>query len=240
MHSIFSRARTISTPKKSHDAAAHDEFGRINSRGSARGLTASPIPTKKDKKDGKDKGRAKAAAAAVEQENSEYAIPDGTFLPLNLDPPRFEATADQPAFVQQKGHDYGHLSYHRHVVLGLEEVARLVDVVGNELALRGLTTPFIFSALALDVSSNAVKRLIRAFLRTCSKPSADANHQWHEEARLAGPQALGMCLRWGLARVIRIVKGQEVRGIVSYENYLEWRDAEIGACACRLPESAHR
>ena len=52
MHSIFSRARTISTPKTSHDVATQDEFGRINSRGSARGLTASPLPTKKDKKDG--------------------------------------------------------------------------------------------------------------------------------------------------------------------------------------------
>ncbi|KZT64696.1 hypothetical protein DAEQUDRAFT_678109 [Daedalea quercina L-15889] len=228
MPSIFSRARTISTPKKSHEAAAHDEFGRITSGGSARRLTASPVPTpKKDKKDGKDKSRARTSSSALEPESAEYSIPDGTFLPLNLDPPRFEAMADQPAFEQQKGHDYGHLSYYRHVVLGLEEVARLVDVVGNELALRGLTTPFIFSALALDVSSNAVKRLIRAFLRTCSKPSPDSDHQWREEAQLAGPQELGMCLRWGLARVIRIVKGQEVRGLVSYENYLEWREAEI-------------
>ncbi|KAH9917724.1 uncharacterized protein B0H18DRAFT_1087011 [Fomitopsis serialis] len=233
MHSIFSRARTISTPKKSVDTTTPDEFGRVNSRGSARGLTASPAPGKKDKKDGKDKGRARTASAA-EPDSPEYAVPDGTFLPLSLDPPRFEATADQPAFEQQKGHDYGHLSYQRHVVLGLEEVARLVDVVGNELALRGLTTPFIFSALALDVSSNSVKRLIRAFVRTCSKASPEADHQWHEEARLAGPQELGMCLRWGLARVIRIMKGQEVRGVVSYENYLEWRDAEL---AHSYPES---
>lgn len=37
-----------------------------------------------------------------------------------------------------------------------------------------------------------------------------------------------MCLRWGLARVVRIVAGQEMRGLVSWQNYLDWRESESG------------
>lgn len=232
MPSLFSRSRTTSTPKKSSETAAYDEFGRIDSRGSARTLL-SPHGKKDKKKESKNKSGAKADPFA-EAEPPEYAIPDGTFLSLNLNPPRIEITGDAPGTELRQSHDYGYLSYGRHVVLGLQQVARLVDVVGNELGLRGLTTPFIFSTLALDVSSGAVRRLIQAFLRTCSQPSGETEHQWREEARLAGPQELGMCLRWGLARVVRIMKGQEVRGLVPYESYVEWRDAEAGARSYRL------
>ncbi|KAL6301886.1 hypothetical protein BKA93DRAFT_818784 [Sparassis latifolia] len=219
MPSLFSRARTISTPKKSDAAAAFDEFGRINSRGSARTLIVSSTKHKKSKK-----------VASPEPETQECEVPDGSFLPLNLDPPRFEA-GEEPG---RQSNDYGYLSYGRHVVLGLEEVARLVDVVGNELGTRGLTTPFIFSTLALDVSSSAVKRPIQAFLRTCSKPGVESERQWRDEARFAGPHELGMCLRWGLARVVRIVKGQEVRGLLGLQSYVDWRDAET---ALNYPEA---
>lgn len=220
MPSLFSRSRTNSTPKKPSADAAYDEFGRITSRGS------SPATSKKDKKS-KDKSRSKHSPA--EPESPEYAIPDGSFLPLNLNPQRYEP-GEEPAQERRQLLDYGYLSYQRHVVLGLEDVARLVDVVGNELGTRGLTTPFIFSSLALDVSASAVKRLIDAFLKTCdARRAGDAYEVWREEARLAGPHELGMCLRWGLARIVRIVGGQEVRGLLSYEHYAEWCQAEAGA-----------
>lgn len=223
MPSIFSRSRTTSTPKKPAQDVATDEFGRVTSRGSTKG--ASPASTKKDKK--KDKSRSKGQPA--EPEVPEFAVPDGSFLPLNLDPQRYEP-GEEPSQERRQLLDYGYLSYQRHVVLGLEEVARLVDVVGNELGTRGLTTPFIFSSLALDISSSAVKRLIDAFLKTCSGHySPEAERLWREEARLAGPHELGMCLRWGLARIVRIVGGQEVRGLLSYAAYLEWSQAEAGA-----------
>ncbi|OBZ73366.1 hypothetical protein A0H81_07159 [Grifola frondosa] len=225
MPSLFSRSRTVSTPtKKSPFDVALDEFGRVSSRGSGR-LAAT---SKKDKKrEGKDKAKARAEP---DPDHEEPAIPDGSFLPLNLERPRYESGEEgqeqHQHQVLQHEHDYGYLSYGRHVVLGLEQVARLVDVVGDELGTRGLTTPFIFSTLALDVSAPAVKRLIQTFLNTCSKPSAEADRQWREEAKFAGPHELGMCLRWGLARVVRIVRGNEVRGLVAYANYVEWRDAE--------------
>ncbi|KAH9946731.1 hypothetical protein B0H21DRAFT_387570 [Amylocystis lapponica] len=238
MPSLFSRSRTTSTPKKFPLDPFVDDFGRITSRGSARGalVVQSPQGTvkkdkKKDAKD-KDKSRPKAPSDGADPDAQEFAIPDGAFLSLSLEPPRFE-TNDPPGEPRQI-HDYGYLSYGRHVILGLEQAARLVDVVGNELGTRGLTTPFIFSTLALDVSSAAVKRLIQAFLKTCAKPSAEADRQWREEARFAGPNELGMCLRWGLARVVRIVRGQEVRGLVSYDNYIQWRNDEA---ALNYPET---
>jgi hypothetical protein len=95
--------------------------------------------------------------------------------------------------------DYGYLSYHHHTVPGLEEVDRLVHTVTDELSTRELTTPFLFSSLALDVNSSDVRRLVQAFLLTCvSFPAPDADRTWREEARFAAPAELAMCLRWGL------------------------------------------
>lgn len=229
MPSLFSRSRTNSTPKKPTSDVAFDEFGRVTSRSSVK--VASPASSKKDKKS-KDKSRSKGNGSPAEADPPEFAVPDGSFLPLNLDPQRYEP-GEEPSQERRQLLDYGYLCYQRHVVLGLEEVAQLVDVVGNELGTRGLTTPFIFSSLALDISSSAVKRLIDAFLKTCTgRYSPEAERQWREEARLAGPHELGMCLRWGLARVVRIVGGQEVRGLLSYGNYIEWSQAEAGASSC--------
>ncbi|KAG2744852.1 hypothetical protein P692DRAFT_20892839, partial [Suillus brevipes Sb2] len=144
-------------------------------------------------------------------------ILDGSFLLLNLEPKDIDH--------EQQEHDYGYLSYQRHVVLGLDEVARLVDVVASELGTRALTTPFIFSTLALDVSASLVRRLVRSFLETWTG-GIDAERRWREEARLAGPHELGMCIRWGLARVVRIVGGQAVRGLIAWDHYTEFRDSE--------------
>lgn len=225
MHSLFSRSRTTSTPKRPETDTSFDEFGRVTSRGS--GKVPSASTSKKDKKS-RDKSR-KSNGTPGETEVPEFTVPDGSFLSFNLDPQRYEP-GEGPSPERRQLVDYGYLSHQRNVVLGLKEVARLVDVVGNELGSRGLTTPFIFSTLALDVSAVAVKRLITAFLKTCTPHSyGEADRQWREEARFAGPHELGMCLRWGLARVVRIVGGQEVRGLLSQDSYVEWAEAEAGA-----------
>ncbi|RDX50699.1 hypothetical protein OH76DRAFT_436054 [Lentinus brumalis] len=220
MPSLFSRARTTSTPTKktAYDLGLHDEFGRVTSRGSAKHAVQPQLSASTKK-------GSKKVAGKADDEQVEFGLPDGSFLPLSLEKPLYGHPED-PTHAAAQPHDYGYLSYGRHVVLGLEEVARLVDVVGDELGTRGLTIPFIFSTLALDVSSSAVKRLIQTFLKTCSRPSSEADRQWREEARLAGPHELGMALRWGLARVVRWVGGQEVRGLISYDAYMQWRDTE--------------
>ena len=130
---------------------------------------------------------------------------------------------------REREQDYGYLSYHRHVVLGLDEVDRLVRTVTEELGTRGLTTPFLFSSLALDVNSSGVRRLIQAFLRTCvSFPALDAERTWRDEARFAAPPELAMLLRWGLARVLRVSGGHAVRGLISWDMYVDWSEAELG------------
>ncbi|KAG2148912.1 hypothetical protein DEU56DRAFT_971088 [Suillus clintonianus] len=217
MPSIFSRARTTSTTGKKQSSGNHDgsldEFGRVNSRSSAKdvnGGRSTPPSTLV-----KQKPRSRTLSTP---ETDPFAhIPDGSFLPLNLEPKDIDH--------EQQEHDYGYLSYQRHVILGLDEVARIVDVVASELGTRALTTPFIFSTLALDVTASSVKRLVRAFLETCTG-GIDAEHRWREEARLAGPHALGMCIRWGLARVVRVVGGQAVRGLIAWDHYTEFRDSE--------------
>lgn len=236
MPSLFSRARTNSIPgKKSARGSGdhpvnHDEFGRVKSRDSGHGNPLSFTSKKdkdKEKKKGIDSKHRKRTVSSPKPDgdvaNLVAQIPDGSFLPLNLDRPR-----DESGEVKTFEHDYGYLSYERHVILGLDQVARLVDVIANELTSRCLTTPFIFSALALDISSSAIKRLIRTFLDTCANPSPEVDQRWHEEARFAGPHELGMCIRWGLARVVRVVGGQAVRGLISWEHYTEFRDSEAG------------
>lgn len=246
MPSLFSRSRTNSTPNKKLSLnTAHppdgalDEFGRVSSRlpNGAPGFGSPSPASKKDKKKAKEEEkRLRTLSTTRERPENDRAtdsplltFPDGAFLPLNLERPRNELGG----FEQPKEHDYGYLSYERHVVLGLEQVARLVEVVSEELGTRGgITTPFIFSTTALDISSSAIKRLIRTFLNTCTINSghaaAEAEARWREEARFAGPHELGMCLRWGLARVIRSFGGQDVRGLISWEHYTEFRDSEGG------------
>ena len=102
-------------------------------------------------------------------------------------------------------------------MLGLDEVDRLVRTVTDELGTRGLTTPFLISSLALDITSSGVRRLIEAFLRTCvAFPALYAEHKCREEARFAAPPELAMCSRFGLARVLRVSGGHAARGLISW------------------------
>jgi len=243
MPSIFSRSRTNSSPNKNQttpnkNSNTLDEFGRVISRVQSRagpiaaGSGSLPLGKKQDSlrppvppKDLRlrtfSTARANSSQSVVDLV-SPNEIPDGTFLPLCFDRP----TEDNGV----KDLDYGYLSHERHIVLGLEQVARLTDVVAAELGTRGgLTTPFIFSSLATDISTSAVKRLISTFVETCKLPnSVDIERKWREEARFSGPHELGMCLRWGLARVVRIVGGQDIRGLIPWEQYVEFRDSEAG------------
>jgi hypothetical protein len=36
-----------------------------------------------------------------------------------------------------------------------------------------------------------------------------------------------MCLRWGLARVLRVSGGNAVRGLLSWDTCVEWSEAEL-------------
>ncbi|KAI0264839.1 hypothetical protein BC834DRAFT_924457 [Gloeopeniophorella convolvens] len=225
MPSLFSRARTTSSSHKNNKAHSEnsDEFGRVLSRGSAR--AAATTAGKKSKDADKTRTRTLStpkgkSAGLVPAPAEEPLIPDGSFFPLNLDPPT-PGTSDPDRGPREREQDYGYLSYQRHVVLGLDEVAPRYPRP---------TTPFLFSSLALDVKSSGVRRLVQAFLRTCVPFAApDADRTWREEARFAAPPELAMCLRWGLARVLRVSAGNAVRGLISWDRYIEWSEAEVDA-----------
>ncbi|KAH9059688.1 hypothetical protein EDB87DRAFT_1675041 [Lactarius vividus] len=190
MPSLFSRARTTSTNHKSCSA-----------RGTA------TVPGKKDKNPEKTRLRTlsspKARPPGAVVSEDEPVIPDGSFFPLNLEPPPSDPASPSRLRTRcgprEREQDYGYLSYHRHVVLGLEEVDRLVRIVTEELRTRGLTTPFLFSSLALDI------KLLR---RPPPYPSFPSNL----------PRDV---LRWGLARILRVSGGHAVRGLISWDMYLK-------------------
>jgi hypothetical protein len=37
-----------------------------------------------------------------------------------------------------------------------------------------------------------------------------------------------MFLRWGLARILRVSSGSAVRGLISWDMYVDWCEAEVG------------
>lgn len=124
MPSLFSRARTTSTkntPKPQLDLPHVDEFGRVSSRGSigTRAFTTSKKERARTKSHSEQQARRGAAP------DGDDDVPEDGFLPTGSAPP------EDP---QQL---YGHLSYERHVVLGIEDATRLVDIIADELNTKG-------------------------------------------------------------------------------------------------------
>ncbi|KAJ6453982.1 hypothetical protein C8R45DRAFT_1038583, partial [Mycena sanguinolenta] len=110
-----------------------------------------------------------------------------------------------------------------------------------ELERTGMSTPFVFNSIALDVRRTGVARLIRASLAICGGSSSHGyssngsknvggGDKFANEARLAAAYELGMCLRWGLSRVVRVEVGHEIHGLLSCAWYERWRVEEGGEC----------
>ncbi|THG95643.1 hypothetical protein EW145_g7920, partial [Phellinidium pouzarii] len=186
-----------------------DEFGRVNSRKEGGGP---PTPAKdKDSRAltmGDRRYALNASVTNLAELEQAPELEDG-FLPTSVAPPT------QPG--EQQEQEYSYMGHNSLTVLSVEDVQRLVEVVTEELSQRGLTIPFLFSNTALDLSAHAVRRLIDAFLRV---------RDFVEEARFAGPHALGALLRWGLARLVRVSSGSVQRGLIPWETYLHWRNLE--------------
>ena len=144
-------------------------------------------------------------------------FPDSAFLPLSLAHPS-----------EDLSQSYGYLAVDRHIVLGLEQLSRLVHITHQLTTCGGVATPFIFS-VALNISSFAIKRLIQAFLTTRTCPDdPDAACRWRDEAKFAGPYKLGIAICLGLACAVRSVAGQDVRSLVPWDRYVQFKDTEAG------------
>lgn len=211
---FFSRSRSVPAP---------DTNGSVDQNSVSE--TSSSVRTpKKDKKKAAKEQQQLARVNSSTNGSSEEPVLGERFLPLTLERPPWSSDSNQ---------DYGYLSFERHVVLGLEQAARLVDVISLELQNRGgLDTPFIFSTLGLDINAGAVKRLIKTFIGTClvlvGKERDNAEQKWREEAKFANMHELAMCLRWGLARITRVIDGVEVRGLLNWDHYNQWAEQEQG------------
>ncbi|KAG8686107.1 hypothetical protein FRC08_012743, partial [Ceratobasidium sp. 394] len=239
MHSLFSRARTTSqTARTPPGQAVSDEFGRVSA--AHKSETLPPLPRKdKDKKEKKDKSQRQRTISIpkdnrpsfLRSSSPEPELPTqsqlpplqvGGFLPRYIPSAPTSTERDDPA-----RQPYGYLHTEKDVILSLEDVQRLLQVLGEELTLRGLSTPLLFSTQALDVSAPRVRNLIRAFLGTCSDPISRAGDaRFREEARFAGPHEVAMTIRWGLARIVRMVNGTETHGFMDFDVYRAWRTSE--------------
>ena len=129
--------------------------------------------------------------------------------------------------------EYGYLSYYPYIVLGLER-GREPSTHRHRRAHHMWahhTLPFFQPRAGRQLfKRSSRRRLVQAFLHTWVPfPVPDAERTWHEEARFAAPAELPMCLRWGLARILCVSGGNAMRGLLSWDAYVEWSEAELRA-----------
>lgn len=163
MSKLFSRTRSAAALKGSSNGSGGaysdtDDFGRVKNISFKRGKTESALQRSRQRTlSNPNLLNASTLPNSGNRNTESYyerpdtpkdlpVLPDGIFLQTNLagDGPQtgsddlhqyqFEARG---GIIDYKHHDYGYLATERHVVLGLDEVVRLVDVVADELGQRG-------------------------------------------------------------------------------------------------------
>lgn len=129
--------------------------------------------------------------------------------------------------------------------------------------LKGLTTSYLFSSAAPDLSASKTKRFIRCYITSLRNPF-DTSHAMN--LSVGSPHELGWFLRWALSRLVRIIrieepvpskgpgkgKGRVVktvkeygrRGMVDMREYVMWREKERGTSSypftiCATPKADH-
>jgi hypothetical protein len=110
----------------------------------------------------------------------------------------------------------------------------------------GLKTPLLFSYEALSFSPHRLTALIRSFTATLrpfasqmpvsqqAKKTTEKYRAYTEDISFAGECEIAWLLRWGLGRVVRAERtgregaSREVRGLLEWERYEDWRGRERG------------
>ncbi|KAJ7873778.1 hypothetical protein B0H13DRAFT_2669187 [Mycena leptocephala] len=161
MPSLFSRARTASTPPNQNTSApAHPLY-----KPPPRILQRAPPPCEGEQ--GEQAPREKRGTAPSDSYRppcpSTHVRP-GPPHPLRLlwrsRPLRLRPKTPPISYLEDRS------SPARDPVLGLADAARLVGTICTELERTGVATPFVFSALALDMRRAGVVRLVDALLAT--------------------------------------------------------------------------
>lgn len=110
---------------------------------------------------------------------------------------------------------YGYWPIETQRQLSLAEIEEVVRLCGQEIRLRGIEAPMLFSTQALDISLENITSLIRSYV---SDRSA-----WKRDLRQANPHDLAGFIKWALGRYINPQGG---RGFLSWEMYERWRSGE--------------
>lgn len=152
MSKLFSRSRSAATmPKTSGggpNAGAYsdtDDFGRVRSMAFKRAKTFDS-QLERSRQRTLSNPNLLASASAGHGIGDHYRpdtpkdlplLPDGIFLSTSLTAPGQPQDDFHDHHGSESQQEYGYLHWQNHVILGLDEVVRLVDVVAEELGQRG-------------------------------------------------------------------------------------------------------
>lgn len=165
MSKLFSRTRSAATVGKnggiggggnSSSAAGTfsdtDDFGRVRSMAFKRGKTDSALERSRQRTLSNpnllNNGTNSYYGERPETPKDLPMLPDGLFLPTSLTASGSISGEHHQEVHDELGHEYGYLASESHVILGLDEVVRLVDVVAEELGQRGQSSLTLSSRLA--------------------------------------------------------------------------------------------
>ncbi|ORX38018.1 hypothetical protein BD324DRAFT_608403 [Kockovaella imperatae] len=114
------------------------------------------------------------------------------------------------------------------VVVGLEDVSKVIHDVGRELGRRGVTTPMLFSNQALDLNPTRTRALIQGYIESISSSSSRKVDAWSQDLQFARDYELAWLFRWALSRITRIREGSReiCHGVLDWDAYEEWRGRE--------------
>lgn len=139
---------------------------------------------------------------------------------------------------------YGYTTIGWDKQMDVPHVAELVLMCGEQIRMRGLTSPLIFSSMALDLSHHNVTSLIRSFLTS-------PKEFYSSETKFANPHDLAAVIKWSLSRLGRVFpvpvpslemsssrKGDSQqeenvfihqRGFLEWDSYMVWATYEKNA-----------
>ncbi|KLT40277.1 hypothetical protein CC85DRAFT_322125 [Cutaneotrichosporon oleaginosum] len=220
---VLGLAKTWNGSSATPNSSSVGEFGTVPQHlAPTHGLTLPRTP------DGMSQADSSASLLPMQSSFLTTQIPQGAMQQLLGD--------SMSAYGDDNARQYGFLGgVGRIVVLGLDEVARVIRDVGAELGRRALDTPMLFSNQSLELSQTRIKMLIQAFLATIRSgsrvPTKTSLVTFEQDIRFASDHELAWLLRWALSRMTRIREGtREVcHGCIEWDMYEEWRGRERAA-----------
>ncbi|BEI86684.1 hypothetical protein CcaverHIS002_0700300 [Cutaneotrichosporon cavernicola] len=222
---VLGLAKTWNGSSAAPNSSSVSEFGTVPQHLSPGHLHGATLPRSPD---GMSQADSSVSLLPMQYSFVTTQIPQGAIQQLSGD--------SMSTYGDDTTRHYGFLGgVGRTVVLGLNEVARVIRDVGAELGRRALGTPMLFSNQSLELSQTRMRMLIQAFLATIRSgprvPTKTSLATFDQDIRFASDHELAWLLRWALSRLTRIREGtREVcHGCFEWDMYEEWRGREKAA-----------